>query len=51
MTIIRQSIRSFNISLATQRNLIVVLASGWEFELCLGGVGNLNRKCQVFLAE
>ena len=51
MTIIRQSIRSFNIPLATQGNLIVVLASGWEFEPCLGGVRNLNRKFQVFSAE
>ena len=51
MTIIRQSIRSFNISLATQGNSIFVRVCGWEFEPCLGGVGNLNPQCQVFSAE
>ena len=47
------SMRSFNIPhWATHGHLTVFPARGSrEFEPCLAGVGNLNRKCQLFPAE
>ena len=30
---------------------VMILPWGEEFESCLGGMGNLNLKCQVFSAE
>ena len=47
------SMRSFNIPhWATHGHLTVFSARGSrEFEPCLAGVGNLNRKCQLFPAE
>ena len=50
--IMRRSIRSLTIP---PRKPPVIwgkaFPGGGEFEPCLGGVGNLNRKCQIFLAE
>lgn len=49
----QQSIQSFNIPIwATQGHLIIVYApGGGELKPCLARVGNLNRKCQIFLAK
>lgn len=49
----QQSVQSFNIPIwATQGHLIIVYApGGGELKPYLARVGNLNWKCQIFLAK